>query len=298
MKNYNLKYKIVVTVLTTIAYLPLNILYRISDVLTFFIHKIIKYRVPIVRLNLRNSFPEKSIKELKEIENKFYRHLSDVIIESIKLLKITDKSLAQRVKVINPELPQDVLNTSSSVILFLGHYANWEWVPFLSNYFDNEIEMATLYKPLHSKLMNEIIKKIRSRHGIELIESKNAYRRLLEKKKSQRKFMVGFIGDQRPLSPKQKYNLIFLNQKTNIFIGGETIGNKIGSKFLYLDIESNKRGHYNLIFKEMVIKNEGSDNSPYPYTKLFYNYLESSIQRNPNLWLWSHNRWNIKKNYN
>lgn len=292
---YKIKYNILLFILTAFAYLPLNMLYIISDVLAFFTHKIIKYRIAVVRENLSNSFPEKTIKELKEIENKFYRHLCDVIVETIKLLKISDNALAQRIKVVNPELPKSIFKESNIIILFLGHYANWEWIPFLSSCFDKEIEMGSLYKTLHSKLMDGIMKKIRSRHRIELIESKSAYRILFEKKQKQQKFMVGFIGDQRPLNPKQKYNLSFLNQPTPTLVGAETIGKKIESTFLFLDIESNKRGYYNLTFKKMIITNEEFKTESYPYTKLFYYYLENNIKRNPHLWLWSHNRWKHQK---
>lgn len=295
MRKFNLKYELLLGLLRGIANLPLSVLYRISDCLSFFTHRILKYRVTIVRENLRNSFPEKDIRELKKIEKKFYRHLCDVIVESIKLLKISDKTLSKRVKVINPEVVQTALDSSNIVILFLGHYANWEWVPFLTHYFDKDIEMGSLYQPLHSKLMNEIMKKIRSRHGIELIESRNAYRRMVEKKQSQRKFMVGFIGDQRPLNSKQKNDVVFLNQPTDTLVGGETIGKKIGSKFLFLDINSKKRGYYDLTFKEMDVTKYFSHKESYPHTHLFYKYLETSIRSNPHLWLWSHNRWNLPK---
>jgi KDO2-lipid IV(A) lauroyltransferase len=37
------------------------------------------YRRKIVRTNLQNSFPEKTEKEIRQIEKKFYRHLGDLL---------------------------------------------------------------------------------------------------------------------------------------------------------------------------------------------------------------------------
>lgn len=165
-----------------VACFPLTILYVISNISAFIIHRIIKYRVSVVRGNLQKSFPDKTKRELRTIESKYYIHLCDIIIETIKLLNISDKFLRKHIRVQNPELPKFIIEESDTVILLLGHYANWEWVPFLTKYFDGDIKMGTLYKPLHSKVMDRIIKTIRNRHGIELIENKNAFRNILEKK--------------------------------------------------------------------------------------------------------------------
>ena len=40
--------------------------------------------------NISRSFPELSQREVGIITNKFYRHLADVIVESVKLLHVCD----------------------------------------------------------------------------------------------------------------------------------------------------------------------------------------------------------------
>ena len=295
MSGNDFKYKLIMTSLRGVAALNLSILYGISDFLSFLTHRVLKYRVKVVRNNLKNSFPEKSDKDLKKIEKQFYHHLGDVIVETIKLLNISDKELKRRVKLQNTELVDSIVAEKKPIILFLGHYGNWEWVPVITKYYNNDLSMGTLYKPLHSHVMDRVMKAIRGTFNMELIESKTAYRFLLEKKRQEIPFMVGFIGDQRPLSANQKHHIEFLNQPTTVHIGGEIIGRKVGAKFLYLDVEMKKRGYYNLIFKEMNINENSPQDSPdnYPFTNLFFKNLEETIRRQPSLWLWSHNRWNM-----
>ena len=72
-----------------IAWLPLPVLYGLSDFLYLIIYYVVGYRKKVVRANLKNSFPEKSSAELLSIEKQFYRHFSDVFIETVKLLHIT-----------------------------------------------------------------------------------------------------------------------------------------------------------------------------------------------------------------
>ena len=67
-----------------ISLLPVWILYIISDILYLFIYKIVRYRVDVVSGNLHKSFPRKTHKEIKDIQNKFYRHFFDVIFRKYK----------------------------------------------------------------------------------------------------------------------------------------------------------------------------------------------------------------------
>ena len=59
---------------------------------------------------------------------------------------------------------------------------------------------------------------------------------------------------------------------------------------VYLDVERTSRGHYRLTFVEMK-PNEEESLSPYPFSRNFWRLLEQTIRRQPELWLWSHNRW-------
>src|SRR5436190_16385824 len=89
-------------VLKPLSFLPLKFLYVLSDFLYLVLYKTFSYRKEVVRTNLMNSFPEKSIIDIRNIEQKFYCHFCDLIIESIKLFTISEKELARRNKIVNP----------------------------------------------------------------------------------------------------------------------------------------------------------------------------------------------------
>lgn len=293
MNGDKVKFHLAHGALSLLASLPLGLLYGLSDFLAFLAHKVVGYRLKVVRKNLRNSFPEKDEKELRKIEAKFYRHLCDCIVETVKLFHISDDQLRRRVKVTNPEFIAEMASQHQCIILYLGHYANWEWVPALTLDVKNPKIMGSLYKPLRSKISERITKELRNRLRIKLIPTRQAYRDLLKMKADDETFMIGFIADQRPLGQPLNHWTVFLNQDTAFVTGGETIGDRIGAKYLYLDIEKTKRGHYALTFRDM--QPVGGINSDYPYTRLFYDMLEQTIRREPAYWLWSHNRWKAKK---
>lgn len=292
MKSKGLSFYFLYGLLSAVALLPLWLLYLLGDCLTFIAYRLLGYRVDVVRKNLRNSFPEKSERELKTIERDFYRFLGEVIVESVKLTRIRRSNLKRRVRVTNPELVERMAAESPAIILYLGHYCNWEWVPAAILSLHAPRIMGSLYKPLHSAIMDKVMLAIRSRIGIELIPSKTAYRRLLEMKREGESFMIGFIADQRPLGQPLNHWTTFMHQPTAFVTGGETIGTRVGAAFLYLDMRQVKRGFYELTFREMEVSPE--DTSEFPYTRLFFRMLEDSIRRAPAFWLWSHNRWKAK----
>ena len=67
------------------ALLPFRVLYLISDFLYFLIYKVIRYRVKVVRRNMKASFPEKSEKELlaqiKQIQKKMQAAAAELNFE-------------------------------------------------------------------------------------------------------------------------------------------------------------------------------------------------------------------------
>lgn len=70
-------YYLLMTVCYPISLLPFWVHYLFADVLYLLIYYVGRYRVKVVRKNLRSAFPEKSEKELRHIEKDFYQWFCD-----------------------------------------------------------------------------------------------------------------------------------------------------------------------------------------------------------------------------
>ena len=75
-----------------LSLLPIKVLYVLSDFLHLILYRMAGYRKTVVFNNLRNSFPDKSAKEIEEIASKFYHHFCDLIVESIRMFSIGQKN--------------------------------------------------------------------------------------------------------------------------------------------------------------------------------------------------------------
>ena len=114
-------------VIKPLSFLPLSLLYLLSDFIFFTVYYLIGYRKYVVHKNLKNSFPEKTPKEITAIQKEFFIHLSDLIVENIKLFSISLEEVTRRFKIINTEIFEHYYNQGRSIILVGGHYNNWEW---------------------------------------------------------------------------------------------------------------------------------------------------------------------------
>ena len=272
-----------------LAGLPLSVLYVLSDIAYPIVYYIIRYRRRLVRENLRCSFPEKSEKEILRIEKAFYRNLCDVFIEAFKCLNISDEEMRRRVEVLNCELPERIASEGKNIFMLLGHCGCWEWYQEVCVRYKQPKKGAEIYKQIKSEYFSSLMHEIRSRWDTEQIEMKQTVRTMLKWHSEGEPFLCGFICDQRPYT-KVKDSIIFLNQQTLYAPGAEELARKVNAELVYLDVEKTSRGHYTLTFKEIQPQQE-EVHSSYPLSRNFWRLIERNIQRQPELWLWSHNRW-------
>ena len=272
-----------------IAGLPLEVLYLISNLAYYVVYYIIRYRRRLVRENLTCSFPEKSKEEIVRIEKAFYRNLCDVFIESFKCLNISDKEMLRRVEVVNYELPERIAAEGKNVFMLMGHLGCWEWVQEVCVRYKNPKKSAEIYKQIENPYFSSLMHEVRSRWNTEQIEMTQTVRTLLRWNAAGEPFLCGFIMDQRPYV-KAKDCITFLNQQTWFAPGAEEIAKKVNAELVYLDVERPVRGHYRMTFKE-ITPSEETCKCLYPLTRTFWSLMEESIKHQPELWLWSHNRW-------
>lgn len=272
------------------ALLPFSLLYILSDLLYFFVYKIVRYRLKVVRSNLSASFPELDKKELLNLEKCFYHHFCDYFVETIKLLHISDEEMQKRMFFEDLDIVKNAMKDGRSVIMYLGHYCNWEWVPSITMYFKNtDYIFGQIYKPLQNKAIDKLFLKIRSRFGSLGIPKNDTLRTIVRLKKEGKQTLIGFMADQTPAPQSIHYWTEFLNHDTPVFTGVERIAKQTDFLVIYLDMQKIKRGVYKATVK---LVNENPKEEPEnKITETYIRMMEKTILRDPAYWLWTHKRW-------
>lgn len=270
------------------SYLPFCLLYIISDGLYFLVYYIFRYRRRIVRKNLTESFPEKSEHDIKEIEKKFYSFFTDNMLESLKMFTISRKEMIQRVKFMNVEEVNALIRSGKSVSLFLGHYSNWEWMSSIPLHIDKNVIGAQIYHKLSNKNMDRLMLYIRERMGAVCVEMRKTARYVNELATENKVCIIGFIADQSPRKKDSRHFLHFLNHNTPVLTGTEKITKHYDFGAFFLDVKRVKRGYYEARFVKM---HDNPKSLPdFELTAIYYQMLEKCIRTQPELYLWSHNR--------
>ena len=276
------------------ALLPLKILYILSDILFFPMFYIVRYRRKLVYQNMKDSFPEKSEKEIRRMEKAFYHHFCDYIVETIKLLHISDKETRKRVKFHNTEALQEIVDNGGSCLMLLGHYGTWEFVPSVTLWMrKGSVIFAQIYRPLKNKWFDRFFLKLRGRYHSECIAKQDTLRSILRYKSSGRPSITGFMADQTPSPANIHHWVNFLNHDTPVFTGVEKIAHKVGFSVFYFDVEKIKRGYYSVTIRE--ISKNPKETEEFEITNKYMEMMETTILRAPEYWLWTHNRWKHKR---
>lgn len=277
-------------VILPISKLPFGVLYLISDFLYLVLYKVIGYRTKVVRANLENSFPDKSGAEIKELEAKFYSHLCDLVVESLKAFSISLEDAKKRMKDRNIEVVNQYHKQGRQVVLVGGHYGNWELFAITIGA-TTEHETIALYTPLKNKFINEKITESRSKYGLGMLSIKEIKSKLTDINSGL--YAIIFGADQSPRKTQRAYWMKFLNQETGVQFGTEKFAKEFNAVVIFTNIYKVKRGYYELQYD--VITEQPNEEELGYISKTHTQMLEKVIQAQPEYWLWSHKRWKHKR---
>lgn len=288
--SVKIKYYAIYWLCKLVGYLPTWFLYYVlADVIYFIIYHIVRYRVKVTRMNLENSFPEKTQSELRRIERKFYRHLAEVFVDTIDLTSIGSKEFGKRW--VMKEGSERIDTGGRSWIGAIAHYGSWEY--FISYAKQNPgYETIGVYKPLHDEAFDLFYRRMRSRLGVTPVAMGNLIRHILTNNKNGVPMTIGLIADQTPPHFDINRWFEFLNQPTAFYHGLEKLAVRFGMPVYFVHIEKPRRGHYIYSYEEIYDGVEPV--AEFEVTARYAKHLEDMIRERPELWMWTHKRWKHK----
>jgi len=285
--------RVLVFVLRLLARMPLGVLYLMADVVYVLMFCVVRYRRKLVRKNLVVSFPEKTKHEIRAIERRYYRNFADYMVETIKLLHVSDEQMCRRMRFEGLDIISRYMKDGKSVAAYFSHCFNWEWAPSITLHLKDEFMsgdvFAQIYRPLRNEGFDALMLKLRGRFGSESIAKRTALRHFVDWKRRGVISVTGFMSDQKPSAGDDVHVVEFLNHPTAVITGTEQLARRLGMAAVYWDIQKVKRGHYVITVRKLA--DDVSKTAPMAVTDTYFKMLEQTIRRQPEIWLWTHNRW-------
>ena len=252
------------------------------------VYHLVRYRRKVTRTNLSNAYPDRSDKERKKIEQAYYHHISDLLIEGLYNLYARPQAIMHRYHFVNRQLVNKYYEQGQSVILMSAHYNNWEYMITSLN-FQLMHHGVGVGKPLNDKLVANYVTRRRGRFGTEIVDHTNVRQTMEYYQQHHVPVAYMMLSDQSPSDVHKSFWTMFMHQETPFLYGAEHFARKYDMPVIYYDVTKTSRGRYDVRFS--LICDKPNDLPQYTITSRYIHLLENTINSAPQYWLWSHRRW-------
>jgi len=231
--------------------------------------------------NLELAFPNLNLIEKKNLLKKMWYNYGCIFAEYIfiKELKKTKNIIVE-----NQNILENIKKNSERVIFISGHFNNFELMAM--HITNSGIDLAAIYRPLNNFFLNPLMEKIRKKY----ICKKQIKKGLSGTKDLLKLFKNGtsiaLMIDQRV---SQGIKCEFFGKKAYTTTIPAQFVNKYNSRIVPIYIERFKDNNFKLTVCEPIKfkENENLEKITLELNKI----LENMIQKNPDQWIWTHNRW-------
>lgn len=283
-------------VVNILSRMPLSVHYAIADYVLYpLLYHIVRYRRKMVMMNLQKSFPDLNEKQRTDICRRFYHHFADTIVRIIYGYTATEKEMAEHIQFQHVELLDEMTEKYGGVIATMGHLGTWEWLLEVAKHVKTpNAKVVGVYRQLKNKSMDELMLDIRRQRSEEVVEKNKLLRYMVANRVQKIPQMIGMLADQKPNPKYTHYWTEFLHQDTGFVDGSEQLGRKFNYPIVFFYVTSPKRGYYNVDIR--LLSEHPGEEAPYSITEKYARMLEQNIIEQPELWLWTHNRWKYNRN--
>ena len=239
----------------------------------------------IIFSNLSKAFPNMNDQEKEKILKKMWFNYGRIFAEYMFIKDFrNDPKKLNNIIIENSEILEKIKINSRPVIFISGHFNNFELMAMVIE--KSGIDLAAVYRPLNNKFINPIMENIRKKY----ICKKQIKKGLTGTKELLLNFKKGtsiaLMIDQR-VSQGIECNL-FGQKALTTTIPAQFV-KKFSAKIVPVYIERNNNEHFKIYFQNPLEFTK--DTSIETITTKLNELLESMIVKNPDQWIWSHNRW-------
>ena len=267
--------------------------YVLESILFFLLCDLLHYRRRIILENLRNSFPERSERELRRLARKYYHTLAQMFIDTFNFTYMPARKIRRCFSIENID-EERRLTRGGDWIAIMGHFGCWEVGSFMP-FYDDTVQAVGIYHPLRSKVLDSFYRRLRSSSYSVPVAKRQAMRFYLHHRDTGyngRRLALGMIADQNPPARPDAHWFRFLNQDTVFYDGAEQMAVRYGMPILFTAVERVARGRYRIRFESLYDGVEPVEK--HEITERYVRRLEQMIVERPELWMWSHRRWKQK----
>ena len=235
--------------------------------------------------NLKRAFDNLDKNKRKKILKKMWSNYGKIFAEYMFIKSFrNNQKIFNNIVVENKNILHKIKKNSKPVIFISGHFNNFELMAMTIE--KSGIDLAAIYRPLNNKYLNPIMENIRKKYICkkQIKKGISGTRSLLKHFKNGSS--IALMVDQR-VSEGIRCN--FFSEKASTTTIPAQFVKKFNSEIIPVYIERSKNDNFKIKFFNSL-KFEKNDNVEIITLKI-NKVLEDLIIKNPDQWIWTHNRW-------
>ena len=235
--------------------------------------------------NIGKAFPDLKDNQKNHILKKMWNNYGAILAEYMFIKKFrTDLKFQKRIKVINKEVLEKIILNKKPVIFVSGHFNNFELMAMQIE--QSGIDLAAIYRPLNNNFLNPIMEKIRKKYICkhQIKKGISGTKELL--KCFRKNISIALMIDQRV---SEGIACKFFNQEALTTTIPAQFVKKFNTEIIPVHIERFNENNFTIEFSNPL--DFSDDESIYDITLKLNKVLEKMILKNPDQWIWTHNRW-------
>ena len=238
----------------------------------------------LIKSNILKALPNLNKNEIKDISKMMWNNYGRILAEYMFIKKFRMSEIESNIEIIGQNKLDAIKENNEPVIFISGHFNNFELMAMHLE--KSGINLAAIYRPLNNKFLNLIMEKIRKKYICknQIKKGISGTKQLLSFFKS--KTSIALMIDQR-VSQGVRSNF-FHHEAFTTTIPAQFV-KKFKCKIVPIYIERTQGVNFTITIHDPL---EYSSTESVESITLGLNILlEKMILRNPEQWIWSHNRW-------
>ena len=238
----------------------------------------------LIEQNILKAFPNINEGDLEKICNNMWGNYGRILSEYVFLKSFRKSDSKSNLEIVGQNFLEKIKNEGKPVIFISGHFNNFELMAMHIE--KSGVKLAAIYRPLNNKFLNFIMEKTRKENICKNQIKKGiaGTRQLLSFFK--KNHSIALMVDQR-VSQGIKSN--FFEHKAYTTTIPAQFAKKFNCEIVPIYIERINKINFKLTINKPILY--PNNKSIEDITLDLNQIIEKMILKNPDQWIWSHNRW-------
>jgi Kdo2-lipid IVA lauroyltransferase/acyltransferase len=240
--------------------------------------------------NLARAFPELPADRIAALNVRVFEHFGGVAAELLHAVSRRPQDVLSRIETEGAENARDAFASGRGVFFLTAHLGNWEWAALGTGALG--IPLGVIARPLDNPLLDASLTRLRTATGNTVIRKREAAREML--RALRRGAAIGILNDQHALPP-DAVTAPFFGQLAATSSALAKLVDRTEALVVPTAAIRTGPARWRLTFEPALDVRElpEEERDVEKLTARLNGILELMIRRNPEQWLWLHNRWRV-----